>query len=291
MISAQLALQQGEAFLASQNLPEAIAHLSHALTRDPTSDRAAELLAQAWLDAGEADQALTILDQHPHQNPSFTNLRRRAAQIKNQSRSDAGYIRHLFDQFSETYDDHMRGKLAYAAPELLRDLADMLGLQFAPHDILDLGCGTGLSGACFHDLARRLVGIDLSPQMIEQAQKRGLYDALGVADLESYLASQNENYDLLLAADTLVYLGDLDRVFAGAHQALRPGGHFLFTVEDNAGDSFALGPKRRWQHSSAYLRHLAEAHGFTISGLLACTPRYDDGQPIKGLAAALSKTP
>ena len=47
-----------------------------------------------------------------------------------------------------------------------------------------------------------------------------------------------------MAADTLVYLGDLARVFAGACQRLKPDGFFLFTVEKKVGEGFELGPKR-----------------------------------------------
>ena len=37
--------------------------------------------------------------------------------------------------------------------------------------IVDLGCGTGLTGAAFKPYAKRLVGIDLSPKMIEVADQ------------------------------------------------------------------------------------------------------------------------
>jgi ubiquinone/menaquinone biosynthesis C-methylase UbiE len=39
-------------------------------------------------------------------------------------------------------------------------------------EILDLGCGTGLCGAWFTDYSARLVGVDLSPKMIEVAKKK-----------------------------------------------------------------------------------------------------------------------
>ena len=73
-----------------------------------------------------------------------------------------------------------------------------------------------------------------SPAMIEKARARGLYNALCVADIES----AHGTYDLVIAADTLVYLGDLDAVMGAAASALKPGGFFLFTVEAKEGEGY-----------------------------------------------------
>ena len=70
----------------------------------------------------------------------------------------------LFDQYAHEYDMHMTGVLGYAVPRQLRELVAPYLVQ-PPLAILDLGCGTGLSGAVFQDLAHTLVGIDLSPNM------------------------------------------------------------------------------------------------------------------------------
>src|SRR5206468_11849640 len=105
--------------------------------------------------------------------------------------------------------------------------------------------------------------------------------------LASALAAAGPAYDLILAADTLVYLGDLVSVFRTAHGRLTPDGFFLFTVEQ-AAEGFELGPKRRWRHSEDYLRELADDTGLTVAGLVAATPRHEAGQPVPGFAVALS---
>ena len=121
--------------------------------------------------------------------------------------------------------------------------------------------------------------------MIEKARVRGIYDRLSVSDIEA--AGDKADYDLLLAADTLVYLGDLTQIFAATSGRLRPGGFFLFTVEGKPGEGFELGPKRRWRHSESYLRHEAARAGFAVAGLVACAPRAEAGQPVEGFAVAL----
>jgi predicted TPR repeat methyltransferase len=168
-------------------------------------------------------------------------------------------------------------------------MADFLGLQLSRHGILDLGCGTGLAGLAFKDIAARLDGIDLSPAMLEKARARQIYDDLKVTDLETALAAMPGRYDLLICADTLIYFGDLDPVLAGARIALKEAGTFLFTVEKKDGAGFELGPKRRWRHSESYVRDLARTHGYEVAGLLTASPRTEAGKPVEGLAVAIRK--
>ena len=65
-----------------------------------------------------------------------------------------------------------------------------------------LGCGTGLCGIYFRDLAKELIGVDLIPKMLEKAKTLGAYDSLFVADALEYLnRAALENFDLIIAAD------------------------------------------------------------------------------------------
>jgi predicted TPR repeat methyltransferase len=294
----------GETLLAAEALPAAIAELQRALRMDPGLVRARELIAAAWLRAGEAEKALENLRALENPPPGMIAA---CEAIRAAPRSDPGYVRHLFDQFSADYDERMIGQLAYAAPQILFDLAGMVMPGRAGASarsvataygratlkkslaILDLGCGTGLAGAVFKPLAARLDGVDLSPAMIGKARARGIYDDLSVGDLETALAATGTRYDLILAADTLVYLGDLAAVFDAARRRLSPDGYFLFTVEKAEGAGFELGPKRRWRHSEAYLRELAERAGFGVAGLVAAAPRREAGLPVEGFAVALNR--
>ena len=275
----------GEALLATNALPAAIAEFQRALRLDPALEQARLLMASAWLEAGEAEKALAIFAEL-EPSPEIEALAERARAIQNAPRSDAGYVRHLFDQFSADYDARMLGQLSYAAPQILRDLAGLVMPGRERLVVLDLGSGTGLAGAMFKDLAARLTGIDLSPAMVEKARARGLYDSLIVGDIENL---PDGAYDLILAADTLVYLGDLEPLFRtlGAH--LSPDGYFLFTTEAKEGEGFELGPKRRWRHSETYLRQQALRAGLAVAGLVAASPRTEANQPVAGFAVALTR--
>jgi predicted TPR repeat methyltransferase len=287
---AAAAVSLGRALLAAGHLATAIGEFQRALRTDPEFIEARYLLGCAWLEAGEAEKAAEAFDIIPSDRAPPT-LAAKLAEIeamRARPRSDARYVRHLFDQFSSDYDARMIGQLGYGAPQILRNLADLIGLLYRdPLMILDLGCGTGLSGAAFFDLASRLDGIDLSPAMVEKAKARGIYNDLRVGDIET--AAGERLYDLVLAADTLVYLGDLGPVFDAAARALAPGGTFLFTVERKDGDGYELGPKRRWRHSEDYLRRLAAEAGFDVAGFLECSPRSEAGVPVEGYAVALRR--
>ena len=280
----------GDALLANGHLATAIGEVQRALRLDPDFAPARYRLGCTWLEAGEADKAADAFDALTDDMPGLAEKRAEIDAMRTRPRSDARYVRHLFDQFSADYDARMIGQLGYGAPQILRNLAELIGLPHRdPLAILDLGCGTGLGGAAFCDLAARLDGIDLSPAMVEKAKARGIYNDVQVGDIET--AAGTRAYDLVLAADTLVYLGDLAPVFRAAAKALVPGGTFLFTVERKEDEGFELGPKRRWRHSERYLRAQAEAAGFDVAGFLQCSPRTEAGVPVEGYAVALERKP
>lgn len=279
----------GEALRVAGTLPTAIGEFQRALRIDPSLDEARFGLGRAWLDAGEPEKALEAFEQIEIASEELKKATAQAEAAKDQPRSDARYVRHLFDQFSVDYDSRMRGQLGYRAPEILREMAGFVLPKQSGLSILDLGCGTGLAGVVFKDMASRLDGVDLSPAMIEKARTLGIYDALAVGDIESGLAFFNRRYGLILAADTVVYLGDLEKLFAGIANHLEEAGIFLFTVEKKDGEGFELGPKRRWRHSENYLRAAAAHAHLNISGMIACSPRMEAGVPVDGLAVALSR--
>jgi predicted TPR repeat methyltransferase len=286
------AVTLGEALFAAGHLPTAIGEFQRALRLDPSFAEARLRLGEAWLAAGEAEKALEAFGaiDDAETLPHLADAIAEARAMAERARSDPGYVRHLFDQFSSDYDTRMRGQLGYGAPEILRSLADLvMPDRSRTYSIFDLGCGTGLAGLAFKDIASTLDGIDLSPAMIEKARSREIYGELRIADLESALVDEGRAYDLLLAADTFVYLGDLVKVFEGASRRLHPGGSFLFTVEKKEGDGFELGPKRRWRHSESYLRRQAARTGFEIVGFLQCHPRTEAGVPVEGYAVALRR--
>lgn len=197
------------------------------------------------------------------------------------------YVEALFDMYAHNFDEHLVKTLGYRTPELL--VAKLRAAQ--PREggaIVDLGCGTGLCGPLLRPLARRLDGVDLSGLMLAKARELGLYDELVQGDIAGMLAKRPQRYDVAVAADVFVYIGDLDAVFAVTAAALRPGGLFAFSVEHcDDGAGFRLGPKRRYAHSPAYLQSLAAAHGLSIESSRACAIRKESDEAVQGLLVVM----
>jgi predicted TPR repeat methyltransferase len=203
------------------------------------------------------------------------------------------YVTRLFDQYAARFDVHLVDALGYRAPRLLRHaVAEVRGranhpLHFAR--ALDLGCGTGLAGAAFRDRVERLDGVDLSGGMVAQAREKGIYDALEVGDiLDRLRAAPEGTFDLIIAADVLVYVGDLMPLFTQITRVLASGGLFAFTAESHAGEGYVLGSEMRFAHSRNYVEEIARRAGFSVLLLNAGSTRRNKGAVVSGLVGVMS---
>ena len=176
-------------------------------------------------------------------------------------RAPPAYVEALFDDFAERFDHQLVDMLDYHAPTVLADLLARRRGRF--ERILDLGCGTGLAAPHLERFGGHLTGVDLSAAMLAKATKRGGYDALVQGEAVAFLESHPDGFDLILAADVLIYFGDLAPVFAAAAAALAPGGLLAFSTELGEDDGWKLRPSARYAHGDAYIR-AASAPGFRI---------------------------
>lgn len=229
--------------------------------------------------------------------------------IQSESRAPKHYITNLFDQYAEYYDLHMKEKLHYEVPGLLRNAMGRCMTSASQNAkagrVLDLGCGTGLCGVYFRDLALELIGVDLSPKMLKKAKALGAYDALVEADVLEYLASLDlKPFDIVIAADVLVYFGNLEKMFQEIAKSLAPKGRFIFTIEiiqQNAEflnnktvarknqKDYLLNPTGRYAHASHYIHKLASDNQLSIELEEKIILRAQENQSIEGLLFVLIK--
>jgi predicted TPR repeat methyltransferase len=200
-------------------------------------------------------------------------------------------VRLTFADFSSHYDTKMCDQLRYEAPERLADLICAELDNASELSILDIGCGTGLSGSALKSRAAHLAGIDLSAEMIERARARGVYDLLEVAEITAWLTSSRSGFDLIVACDCLVYFGDLTLVAQLAAARLKPGGIFAFTVERGEVFPFHLTDSGRFTHHQDHIRATASRSGLQIARLQAGFLRTEAGIDVIGLFALLRKLP
>ncbi len=100
--------------------------------------------------------------------------------------------------------------------------------------ILDAGAGTGLLGVALRE--RRftsLDGLDLSPAMLAEAERKGVYRSLVEARLGARLPYEDAAYDAVVSSGVLTTghapASSLDELV----RVTRPGGHVVFTLRSD----------------------------------------------------------
>jgi predicted TPR repeat methyltransferase len=211
------------------------------------------------------------------------------------------YLVPLFDGYADRFDTHLFQTLRYNGPRLLAEIVGetpSTKLRPCPWDVLDLGCGTGMTGVPFRTTARTMTGVDLSSRMLERAARRVMpdgrrvYDTLLECDLVSALSAWENCFDLVLAADVFIYVGDLAGVFTAVRRLLRPGGLFAFTIEVWEGsEDYRLLPTRRYAQKPAYIANLAREVGLVDVRARESILRLGEGiEPVRGMVFLLRRS-
>lgn len=196
----------------------------------------------------------------------------------------AGYVRALFDQYAPRFDGTLRGELGYRGPELLRDAIDKVAPERRFAQMIDLGCGTGLMAEALRGHYVAALGVDLSPGMLAQARQKNLYDRLVAADMRAALdAEPAGSAELVVAADSFVYVGDLAPISTAAARVLVSNGMLAFTVEAHDGDGFVLQPSLRYAHGETHVRDALRHAGLALRAIARASTRKEAGNPVAGL--------
>ncbi len=145
---------------------------------------------------------------------------------------DLDELRAEYERIAEVYDHDLARPEDYVSPVATAAVCARLLERDAL--ILDAGAGTGLLGAALvgHGFTR-LDALDLSPAMLAQAERKGIYESLTEARLGDPLPFATGAYDAVAACGVLTTghapascLGELVRV-------TRPGGHVIFTLRSD----------------------------------------------------------
>ena len=192
-------------------------------------------------------------------------------------------VKSTFDAYAEEFDKHIRS-LGYRAPELVaKELARRLPTADASLDVLDGGCGTGLTAPMLQPYARHLIGIDLSSAMLDRARATGCYDNLEQAELGGFLDAHPDSFDVCVFVDVLTYFGDLHAILLSAACALRAGGLLVFSVEKSDRPGSHLHPTGRYSQHSSHVQAALAAAGLLGIEKIEATIRSEGNAPVVGL--------
>lgn len=111
-------------------------------------------------------------------------------------------------------------------PELFKLIGDVTNLN-----ILDLGCGTGGHDRKLIELgANRVLGIDLSNNMIKEAKKNTNSDKIEYRVMSmNDINNINEKFDLVVSSLAIHYIEDYDSLCKKIYNLLNKDGRFIFS--------------------------------------------------------------
>jgi predicted TPR repeat methyltransferase len=306
-------LNRGNILFADARIDQARNAYQVAIACDPRYAAAYFNLANLNSRVGEYEQALRGYEIAIGIKPDFADafvalgnaladLGRNAEAVKNYQRAVAlggdgagvprAFVTRLFDDYAPRFDDHLLGKLGYSMPTAMRQAVGRIFKDRRFHRALDLGCGTGLIGEHFRDVVSEIDGVDLSGNMLEQARRKEVYSRLDCDEIVAWLeraATDSLRYDLVVAADVFVYVGNLEPAFSAVRGILSDGGLFVFSVEDLPHGSLELLPSFRYAHSTSYVRGLASTHGFTVELSEYVDLRNEGNATVRGTIFVLSR--
>ncbi|ETI28227.1 hypothetical protein G647_00676 [Cladophialophora carrionii CBS 160.54] len=160
--------------------------------------------------------------------------------------STAAESRDLYNEWAKQYDKDLEAE-DYAFPQIaaqalfgaLGGRPNDDGTQLENVSILDAGCGTGLVGIQLSRFgARNIIGLDISPGMLDVARKTNVYSALEEADLSKPIAKSDNSVDAVICVGTLTrgHVGPKP-VLEEFVRIVKKGGVIVATVLDDIWES------------------------------------------------------
>jgi len=180
--------------------------------------------------------------------------------LQNQEDTDAYY-----SAWASTYDDELTSQ-GYATPTRCADALK----QFVPLNtpILDIGCGTGLSGAAFRTAGfTDISGSDVNAEMLQIAEQAAIYRTTWVTDLTAPFPFEPGTYGAVAAVGVIGVGAAPITLLGEALDALAPGGHFVFSFNDHVLASPEFMQVLHDLIASGQADEMSAKHGPHITGL------------------------
>jgi predicted TPR repeat methyltransferase len=224
-------------------------------------------LAYLYHRLGDHEQAMSCYQQLLVLRPEDESAQYMLASLSGENPAGApdAYVRSFFDAYAAGFEESLVDGLGYDNPRQLYTCFTRCLTRKAIYDHgLDLGCGTGLAGVAFRDAVGKLDGVDLSGNMLQQAAAKGCYRTLYQDSISSFLQTATDTYDLFLATDVFIYVGELLEIFSSLASISRPEPLFCFSTEWLEGTGYCLRQTGRFAYSSDYIRSIAADTGWTV---------------------------
>ncbi|MDO9502307.1 class I SAM-dependent methyltransferase [Falsiroseomonas sp.] len=192
---------------------------------------------------------------------------------------DAAGVRDAYRRWAGVYDAVFGGVSAFGRRRAVAEVNRLPGTR-----VLEVGVGTGLALPRYNG-DKRVVGVDLSREMLEKAAQRvqaeRLGQVVGLAEMDAeHMAFADGAFDIAVAMFTASVVPDAKRLFGEMSRVVRPGGHLLFVNHFAAENGprwwveRAMAPLSRllgW-HPDFALRDLLDPELVQVEAMEACKP-------------------
>jgi SAM-dependent methyltransferase len=155
-------------------------------------------------------------------------------------------VRDIWDAKAAFWDERMGEGNAFQLQLIGPAVERLLALR-PDEQILDIGCGNGVTSRRLAHLGARVVAIDSSSQFLELARSRSQdlshrieYRLVDATDEKQLLALGEGRFDALVCNMVLMDIPVIDPLARAAVRLLRPGGRFVFAVQHPAFNSNAV---------------------------------------------------
>lgn len=140
--------------------------------------------------------------------------------------------------------------------------------KFSPGRVLDAACGTGRYSEFLHSLGHTVIGLDLSPEMLSQAQKTRNKQIKFVQGKLTAIPLENSTVDLVICALALTHLLNINKALSELSRVVRPGGHIV--ISDIHPWLVALGGQAEFHDKAGkrgYIRNYIHWHSTYLEAL------------------------
>ena len=170
-----------------------------------------------------------------------------------------------YEAWADTYDEEITEN-NYAQPSRC---ASALA-QFSTIDeinVLDIGCGSGLSGLALNDFGfKNIDGCDFSPSMLEKAKSTNVYQKLFLADINEELDIEEETYDAVCAVGVLAFAHVRTEALRQMLRVVKSKGLLVIGLNEHYWEGGSVGEKIRELSEGDEAELLFEEYGDHLPG-------------------------
>jgi len=249
------------------NNKEAINNLLNAIKIEKDSSKIYFNLAEMFLSIGDLNNSKKFFSKtiELDQNHEAANFKKKLLNGKFTGEFPINYLKNYFNDYAETFEKHLITNLHYSIPIVFSNIInDKYGINYSFKKILDLGCGTGLCGNQIKNNYQSLTGIDISMEMLKKAKEKSIYSELQCCDIINFLTKTNEKYELIIAGDVLIYIGNLSELFRLCSNVMTENARFIFSIEVEKTKNYSAKLTGRYSHNYNYIKKLTQQNNLMI---------------------------